>query len=455
MVHGPMLIVIVLAVIGFIVLATARFKIHPFLALIAAAYLTGFLVRMPLTQLVDTVNSGFGNMMQHIGLVIVAGTLIGVILEKSGAALCMAEKILALLGRRRPQLAMSLIGGLVSIPVFCDSGYVILSSLNKAIARRGRVSLASMSVALATGLYATHTLVPPTPGPVAAAGNLGASDFLGLVILIGLIVSLPAIIVGYLWAVFVAARFPIEGEWTEDQIEESASEAGAEPPALPPAWKSFAPLVIPVLLIALASVVTFSGGEGSIVSLLLFLGKPVTALFIGFLFALLLMPRWDGDLLNEWVKEGIYHGAPILLITGAGGAFGAVLSATPISELVKGLAEGGLFNGALVLILPFLIAAGLKSAQGSSTASLVMTSALVAPFLPTLGITTPLQLSLMVMAVGAGSMTVSHANDSYFWVVTQFSGMSVKTAYKTLTVATLLQGLTTFVVTFFLYVVLI
>ncbi|NLN92531.1 MAG: GntP family permease [Candidatus Hydrogenedens sp.] len=446
-----MLIAVVLVAIVFIVVATARFKVHPFLALIAAAYLTGFLVGMPLSELVDTINTGFGNMMRHIGLVIVAGTLIGVILEKSGGAICMAEKILALLGGRRPQLAMSLIGGLVSIPVFCDSGYVILSSLNQAIARRGRVPLASMSVALATGLYATHTLVPPTPGPIAAAGNLGVSDYLGLVILVGLVVSLPAILVGYLWAIFVAARFPIEGE----EVEEDETELSLETRSLPAAWKSFAPLVIPVFLIGLSSIVKISGFEGRFASLCIFLGTPITALFIAFLFSLLLLPRRDAALLNEWVKEGIYHGAPILLITGAGGAFGAVLSATPISELVQGIAEGGLFDGALVLVLPFLIAAGLKSAQGSSTASLVMTSALVAPFLPTLGITSPLQLTLMVMAVGAGSMTVSHANDSYFWVVTQFSGMSVNTAYKTLTLSTLIQGITTFIMTFLLYAVFV
>lgn len=452
MLTGPILIIVVLVAIGFIVVATARFKVHPFLALIAAAYLTGFLVGMPLSELVDTINTGFGNMMRYIGLVIVAGTLIGVILDKSGGALCMAEKILALLGGRRPQLAMSLIGGLVSIPVFCDSGYVILSSLNKAISRRARVPLASMSVALATGLYATHTLVPPTPGPIAAAGNLGASDYLGLVILVGLVVSLPAIFVGYLWAVLMASRYAIDSEEEETSDEAVLS---LEQQELPAAWKSFAPLVIPVCLIALSSIVKFSGLEGNFANLCAFLGTPVTALFIAFLFSLLLLPRWDAELLNDWVKEGIYHGAPILLITGAGGAFGAVLSATPIGELVQGLAEGGLFEGAMVLVLPFLIAAGLKSAQGSSTTALVMTSALVAPFLPTLGISSPLQLSLMVMAVGAGSMTVSHANDSYFWVVTQFSGMSVKTAYKTLTLGTLLQGITTFIVTFLLYTLLV
>jgi len=209
MIAGPLLLVILLAVIVFIIVATAFLKIHPFLVLMAAAYLTGLLVGMPLDELTAAVNTGIGNLMRHIGLVIVTGTIIGVILEKSGAALRMAEIVVRLVGAKRPQLAMSLIGAIVSVPVFCDSGYVILTSLNRATAKKAGVPLASMSIALATGLYATHTLVPPTPGPIAAAGYLGASDYLGMVILVGLLVSVPTTLVGYLWATRVAIHIKI------------------------------------------------------------------------------------------------------------------------------------------------------------------------------------------------------------------------------------------------------
>lgn len=444
----PLIMVIAFAVL-FIVVSSGRYKMHPFLALLAAAFLVGWLVKMPLVDLVQTINTGFGNMMKHIGLVIVFGTIIGVILEKSGAALRMAEFVLHKVGEGRPQLAMSLIGAIVSVPVFCDSGYVILSSLNKAVAKRAKAPLASMSAALATGLYATHTLVPPTPGPIAAAGNLGAADYLGTVILVGLIISIPTIIAGYLWAIWVAATITIE----EKQPAPETDDMAAHFETLPPVWLSFAPIVVPVMLIGLGSLVTFSHYEGMGAQWMLFLGAPVTALLVGLLFALFLLPRFSQENLNQWVGEGIRHAAPILLITGAGGAFGAVLSATPIADLIKGLAEGGLFGGPFVLVLPFIIAAGLKTAQGSSTAALVITSALVAPFLETMGISSPLQLSLLVMAIGAGAMTVSHANDSYFWVVTQFSGMAVKDAYKAQTLATGLQGLTAFVFTFLIYMV--
>lgn len=451
MVQGPLLVVILAASVVFIVVVTARFKLHPFLALMAAAFLVGLCVRMPLPDLVTTVNTGFGNMMRHIGLVIVIGTVIGVFLEKSGAALRMAETVLRVVGEKRPQVAMSLIGAIVSVPVFCDSGFVILSSLNKAIAKRARVPLASMAVALATGLYSTHTLIPPTPGPIAAAGNLGAAEYLGLVILLGMVVSVPAILAGYLWATRMASRIVITGEDDGPSYEETVGQFDA----LPSAARAFAPIVIPVLLIGLGSVITATKYTGFGAEAGQFLGAPVVALFVGFLCALLLLPRFDMTMLNEWTSEGIRHAAPILLITGAGGAFGAVLSGTPVADLIKGLAEGGLFGGPLVLVVPFLIAACLKTAQGSTTAALVVTSALVAPFLPELGMTSPIQLVLMVMAIGSGGMIVSHANDSYFWVVAQFSGLAVKDAYKAMTPATLVQGLAAFAMTLLLYVVLV
>ncbi|HDP35770.1 MAG TPA: GntP family permease [Candidatus Hydrogenedentes bacterium] len=451
MIEGPSLIFVLLFAVGFIILATGKLKLHPFLVLLLASVLVGLLVGMPLTDLVDALNSGFGGILRHIGLVIVLGTIIGVGLEKSGAAIRMADSVIRLLGERRPQLAMSVVGAIVSVPVFCDSGFVILSSLNKAVAKRAKVSVASMSVALATGLYATHTLVPPTPGPIAAAGNIGASDYLGIVILMGFLVSIPTVFVGYLWAILAVGRIMA----VEQDAVPQSSPMNSRDDALPSVWKSFAPIAVPVGLIGAGSVISFFEWEGVGAEIGLFLGAPVVALLTGLLFAVLLMPRLNVKTLNEWVGAGVKNAAPILLITGAGGAFGTVLSATPVAALIKGLAEGGLFDGPFVLALPFAIAVGLKTAQGSSTASLVATSALIAPFLDGMGVVFPVQRALVVMAIGAGAMTVSHANDSYFWVVTQFSGIEVKDAYKTLTFATLLQGITAFSAALLLYLMLV
>lgn len=448
MVHGPMLLGIVLLAIVFIIVSTAKFKIHPFFALLLAAYGVAFAAKMPAQYVGGVIAQGFGNLMTSIGLVIIAGTIIGTIMERSGAALKMAEVVLGWVGNKRSPLAMSIIGYITSIPVFCDSGYVILTPLNKALAKKSGVPLAVMSVALATGLYATHTLVPPTPGPIAAAGNVGAD--LGLVIMIGMIISIPAVLVGLWWANRVGQKitsdFDGDSGMSYDELKKQYGK-------LPGAVASFAPILVPILFIGLASVVKFANYTGVGSGLILFLGLPLNALVLGILLSLFLLPKFDEETLMNWFGQGIKDSAIILVITGAGGSLGTVLANTPISDYIKSLAGGTVFGGPFVLLLPFIIAALLKTAQGSSTVSLVTTSALLAPMLPQLGLTAPLDLALVVMAVGAGAMTVSHVNDSYFWVVSQFSGLKVTDAYKSQTMATLLQGLTTIVMTMIFFVI--
>lgn len=448
-----MLFAMIILSVVLIVVLTAVFKVHPFLSLLAGAFFIGITSGMPLLTVVENVNDGFGGLMKGIGLVIVAGTIIGVILEKSGAAYRMAEVVLRLIGEKRPQLAMSLIGYIVSIPVFCDSGFIILSSLKKALAKRAKVAIASMSVALATGLFATHTLVPPTPGPIAAAGNIGAENFLGVIILMGLIVAIPAVIVGYLWAVKVGSKItvPEDIEETGFDYDEIVKSFGK----MPSTFKAFLPIVLPIILIGVGSVAKLTMAEGSFNTFLQFLGAPSVALLFGVLAAFLLLPKWNEETMTSWIGEGLKEAAPILLITGAGGAFGKVISNSGVADLIGKMNFDSLAGGALFLLVPFFIAAALKTAQGSSTAALVIASTLIAPLLPAMGIEGAIPLALVVMAVGAGAMTVSHVNDSFFWVVTEFSGMKVTDAYKAQTVATLLQGVTTIVVTMILWVILV
>ena len=434
-----------------VVIATTKFKIHPFLSLLLGTFFVGFASGMPLAKIVENVNTGFGGLMGGIGLVIVFGTIIGTILEKSGAAFRMAEVVLRVVGPKRPQLSMSLIGYIVSIPVFCDSGFVILSSLRKALAKRAKVAVASMSVALATGLYATHTLVPPTPGPIAAAGNIGAGDFLGTVILIGLIVAIPATAAGYFWAVRVANKIEAEDDGEDLNYDDIVKSFGK----MPSTFLSFLPIVLPIVLIGIGSVVTFQKMTGGLANFLIFLGSPLVALLAGVIAAFALLPKYNEETMTKWVGQGLVEAAPILLITGAGGAFGNVIKNTGIAEAIQGWSIGDTFTGALFLLIPFFIAAALKTAQGSSTAALVITSSLIAPMLPALGIEGAVPLALVVMAIGAGAMTVSHVNDSFFWVVTQFTGMKVTDAYKAQTAATLLQGLVTIATSMLLWAILV
>ncbi len=425
--------IIFLVTIGFIVVSTTRWHLHPFLALIFAAYGVGIATGVPLLKLGETIREGFGNILGYIGLVILFGTLIGTILEKSNAAITMANTIQRKLGERHPALAMTFIGYIVSIPVFCDSAFVILSSLRRSLISKTGASAISVTIALSAGLYASHTFVPPTPGPIAAAANLGISDNLGLVIAVGLVISLSAALAGYGWARYVGSRYQTDEDREFEHMDY------AEPDNLPSATKAFSPIFVPILLIALGSVANFPSlpfGQETLFVFFAFLGKPINALIIGFFLAMRLMPALNKETLSDWMSDGLKSAALIIMITGAGGAFGQVLKQTPIAELIG----SGLDEMNVSLLLPFIIAAALKTAQGSSTVAMVTTSAIIAPLLGDLGLGTDMGAVLAVMAVGAGAMTISHANDSYFWVVTQFSGMDVATAYKTHTMATLIQG---------------
>lgn len=451
-----LLVLILVALIAFIVLSTTRLKLHPFLALLAAAFIAGFAYQLPSAEIVKTITGGFGSILGYIGIVIVLGTVIGVILERSGAAITMAETVIRLLGERFPTLTMSIIGYLVSIPVFCDSGYVILNSLKNALAARMKVSVVAMSVALATGLYATHTFVPPTPGPIAAAGNLSLDASLGLVIAVGLVVALVTALAGMWWANrFIGKDIALEDDGLPLPAAEDFAALKARYGKLPSAFQAFAPIFVPILLICLGSVAVFPSkplGEGFVLTALTFLGQPVVALLVGLALACTLLKSDDKRKeFHDHVVEGLVQAAPILLITGAGGAFGAVLKVTPLGDYL-GSTLSALGIG---LFMPFVVAAALKSAQGSTTVALVTTSALVAPMLGQLGLDSEMGRVLTVMAIGAGAMTVSHANDSFFWVVTQFSRMPVAVAYRAQTVATLIQGLAGIVTVWLLSLVLL
>jgi len=439
------MVYVLLLIIGFIVIATSKFKLSPFITLLLAAFIAAFAYGLPLRDIDSIIRSGFGNIMGSIGLIIVLGTLIGVILERSGAAIVMANTVIKLFGKRFPTLTMSMVGFFVSIPVFCDSGYVILNSLKRSLSRTLSVSPVSLSVALATGLFATHTLVPPTPGPIAASANLNLGDSLGLVIIVGFFFAAIAAATGLFWA-----RLCRNLESTELDIEEDDSMEGEllEPSALPSPMVAFAPIFVPILLICLGSIANYPAdvfGRASLYELLNFFGKPLNALMLGLGFSLLLLR--DEDKASSFAahcRQAFQVAAPILLVTGAGGAFGAVLAATPLGEyLGSSLSALG-----LGVFMPFVVAAALKSAQGSSTVAMVAGSALVAPLLPQVGLDSEMGRVLTVMAVGAGAMTVSHANDSYFWVVAQFSKMDVATAYRAHTGATLAMGLVTILAIF-------
>jgi len=437
-------IIILVALVAAIVFATAKLKINPFLALLASAVVGGFAFGLPIDTIAPTITTAFGATLGSIGLIILFGTIIGVILERTGAAISMADALIRVLGTRFPTLTTSVIGFIVSIPVFCDSGFVILNSLKKAIAAKTKVSLVAMTIALMTGLYATHTFVPPTPGPLAAAGNLGAIDSLGLIIGFGLIAATVSAGAALLWANrFLKKDVMLPDEQTED-LGQEYEEMRAGYGKLPNGFMAFLPILTPLVLICLASVARLPVrpfGEDGVYAAVVFLGTPVIALAAGLIASLFLL-RGTGKLevFGERVSEGIRISAPILLITGSGAAFGAILAASPLTDFLG----GALSSLGLGLAVPFLISAALKTAQGSSTVAMVTSSVLTLPLLPALGLDSEMGRVLSVLAIGAGAMVVSHANDSFFWVVSQLSRIPVATAYRTLTPATAIQGVAGF-----------
>lgn len=439
MVSGGMAVIMLLIAVVLIIVLTGRFKVNAFLVLIGVAFFFGLAIGRPALEVLKGIKDGFGGTLTSIGIVIVAGTIMGTILEKTGAALAMTQAILKVVGKKRAPLAMNIAGYVVSIPVFCDSGYVILTPLNKALAKESGTSMAVMAVALATGLYATHTMVPPTPGPIAAAAALNAD--LGRVILLGLIAAIPASLAGLLWATKVAKKYQIDSD-----VHESYSDIVKKFGRLPNTFLSFMPILLPIVLILLKSVAEFPSkpfGAGGLQVFLSFIGDPVSALLIGVLVSLFLVRKGDlGDAVSGWMSQGIKDSAIILVITAAGGSFGMIIKGSPIVDFIK-TNMAGLPIG---ILLPFLISAALKTAQGSSTVAIVTTASILAPMLATLG----LDPALTVIAIGAGSMVVSHANDSYFWVVSQFSNMPVNTAYKAYSSATAVEGIIAFAVVFIL-----
>ncbi len=445
---GFIMIGLLFVSIGMIVAAGSLLKLHPFISLVAASLFLGLsasaLGQFDVQAIEPAIRHGFGTILSHIGIVIVLGSVIGVFLEKSGAALKIADTVVSVIGPKQPELAMSIIGWLVSIPVFCDSGYIILNTMRKSVTRKTGARSAATSVALGSGLYASHTLIPPTPGPVAAAGNLGLENHLGTVVLFGIGISLIPMVAGFLWASFIGEKV----ETREDRINAELFRNGVTGEVdehlrkLPSTTLSFAPIIVPILLIGLgsfASVPAAASRLGAAGSVIIFLGSPTMALLIGFAFALFLAPELNEEALMKWIGEGIRIAGPIILITGAGGSFGAIIKATPIS----GYLGNFMSVWGLGILLPFIFSAALKTAQGSTTTTMVTASALMAPLLATMGLDSVFGAVLVMLSIGAGAMAVSHANDSYFWVVSEFSGMDIKTAYKSHTVATGIQGLAT------------
>ena len=431
-------IISLVAGVTVIILLTVRWKLHPFFALLIACFITGLGVQFPFEEILKLIKNGFGDILSKLTLIIVLGTSIGVLLEKNGATQVMANFILKLVGVKRSPLALAITGFVVGLPIFCDSGYIVLNGINHSLIKRTGYAVAQMSISLASGLYAVHCLIPPHPGASAAAGTIGV-DF-GKLILFGIIIAIPAMLVGHYWALYAGKEKKVNNSIEKEPVKNE------EDIKAPGTTVAFLPVIIPILLMALKSIITVEKESQNIfLKITAIAGDPAIALAVGVVLAILITKN-RRKVLPGYLSSAVEKAGAILVIIGAGAAFGAVLSATNIgahfSEVLN-LRSFGIW-------FPFLLATVLKTAQGSSTVAIITASSIVLPLLPVLGLESENAKILAVLSMGAGSMMVSHTNDAYFWVISKFSNIDIRTMLRVHSLASVWMGITTMLVIYIL-----
>lgn len=449
--NGIIALLIGIAVLLFLIIKT---KIHAFPALIVTAITIGLLSGLTPADTISATTTGFGNTLASIGIVIGFGCIMGTFLERSGAAKKMALTILKLVGVKRADVVLGLSGFLVSIPVFCDSGFIILSQLAKEFSRITKKSMVGLGGILGMGLYLTHFLVPPTPGPLAVAGTLGID--VGIFIIAGLLMAIPLFIVAIFIFRWFGKKYPDfvmedtvdKTKYTEEQLkvldrisqktksgEELVSKDFEELIAtekLPNATVSFLTIIIPILLILMNTFAKIAGIEGSAQQIISLIGSPVVALFISILISVYALSRnLDTKTARKVMECALADAGLVVFVTGAGGALGNVIKVTNIGQI---MAEGILNMHMPVILVPLLIGTLMRFPQGSGTTAMITGSAIIAPMVPVIG----LNPIIAGLAICITSMCPSYMNDSYFWVVTNFSGLDVNTSLKTWSVATII-----------------
>ncbi len=440
-------LLIICSAVLLIVIGTLKLKIDPFLMLLIAAIFSGLCFGVSPSDLVVLITTGFGQTLSSIGIVIVLGAVIGVFLEKSSGIRHIVTAILSVFGNKNAGLALNVTGFITAIPVFCDAAFVILSAIPKALSKKTGSHVIFYGVSLATGLYAAHVFIPPTPGPLAAAAILKVplSDLLKY----GFLVAIPVSFVGFISASFFKSNKAVSQDNISGEEVETLMETNDK--VLTIKWAYFLPILVPILLIGAASFFSIEQSSISILkSTFLFLGNPIIATLLGVFISYLLSWSTPKDQKNGWVSEALKQAGVIILITGAGGSFGAVLKSIDLSAMIN-------FNSAnpyLGLLLTFLFAALIKSAQGSSTVAILTTASFVLPLLNSFGIGDSTGRLFTVLAIGSGAMTLSHVNDSYFWVVIKSLGLNVRQGITSFSLATLFQGITGIATVLVLYALL-
>lgn len=416
---------IIALIVGIILLIymILRTKIHTFLALIIAALFIGVVGGIPVESVITAVETGFGSTLGSIGIIIGFGVMMGAIFEKSGAAERMAYTFIKLFGKGREEEALAVTGFIVSIPIFVDSGFVILVPIAKALSRATKKSIVSLSVALASGLVITHSLVPPTPGPVGVAGIFGAN--VGSVILWGIILGIPMAIASIIYARWIGKRIyqipgDVEGgeEWVRpNQDEVKVIDAEFDTEHLPSTAISFAPIVVPLIMILLGTFVSLFDVSDTVQTIVNFIGSPIVAVGTGLLVAIIFLAKhMSRSETIDAMEAGISSAGIILLVTGGGGALGEVLTISGVGEYLSGFIAN---SSVPALLIPFLISTLMRFVQGSGTVAMITAASMTAPIMQSLGV----DPVFATLSACIGSLFMSHFNDSFFHVVNRSIGI--------------------------------
>ena len=417
-----------------IIISTSVFKYNAFLSIYVISLLIA-LITLPMQDVVPTILTGFGNTMKSIGLIIIFGIILGLILDRTHATKSIAHSILRVTGKKNAGMAIHSTGFITGIPIFCDSGFIVLQGINKSLIEKTGKPMIFMASVLAAGLYAVHCLIPPHPGATAAASIMSAN--IGRLIFLGLPIAAVTALSGYLWVRLITRK-----EFSEGASRHTPQDVIPQAFDLPSPFHSLLPILVPVLLLSGKSVMLLFVPKDQSVFLktISFLGEPIIALIIGILIAISLYKSVNSKDLNELFDQSIEKAGAILAIIAAGGIFGTVIKATGIGEV----AGNYLASTGLGLCVPFLIAAFLKTAQGSSTVSIMTTASIISPMLAPLNLNSENGIVLATLAMGAGSMVISHSNDAYFWVVTRFSDLEIKETLRVWTTTTAVMGISAF-----------
>ncbi|MEU4322205.1 gluconate:H+ symporter [Nocardia fluminea] len=460
----PGLLVLCGLAIAVLLIAIIKVKLEPFVALLLTGLLLALAAGLPIAQIVGTplkageslLETGFGGILGHIAVIIGLGTVLGAILERSGGADVLTDRLLKMFGEKGAPVAMGLLGLIFGIPVFFDIGIFVLAPLVYVAAKRGGRSLVLYAMPMLAGLSMTHAFLPPHPGPVALGGLLGVS--LGWLILMGFVCGIPGFLAaGIVWGTYIGKRVqvsvPEEFVPLEPEPEPSGGSGGtAVITKSPPSVALIGGIIAIPLVLILGATFGYQllDKDSTLLQVLTFFGTPAVALLITVLVAFYLLGIRRGSTVQELstiTAESLKPVGMVLLVVGAGAFFGKVISATGIGTA---LADTMSAAGLPIIVLAYLISCGLRIAQGSATVAIVTTGGIVAPLVAEQGYS-QMSIALIAMAIAAGSIILSHVNDGGFWIIAKYFNMTVKQTLQTWTVLETILSVVSFAVAALLF----